>query len=288
MSLQRFSISCLFFTAILSCSDPQNDATKIQINMVTPSPASQGSVIEVQGKSFGNQSQTLAFEGRPLQIISWTPQSILAQVPMDTPVGDGYLVIHRLGENSQPFAFNIQGEAVNRESNRTFSDYRMTTNDALPLDALIDLSVDQNVSNYEYEMNPIVENADVVLFPKINSNQQLLIEVQLKNQVNPWGMAFHFTYPSDRLKLVPSPEHDPLLNQDFKKMKMVKEAKAGYLMLFSAYPQEVVFSLTFDIIQTGDLLFEFPLRGRMFKDENQKSKQLTWGSAILTLKEKGR
>jgi hypothetical protein len=298
MSIRAFLISHLFHRYLLifslislghACREPTEEASGIYISTVAPNPATQGAVIEVQGASFGNQPQTIAFEGRSLSVISWTPHSILAQIPMDTAVGNGYLVIQRLGENSKPFAMKVEGEPVNRESNRQFTDYRTSMSDIdWGKDLAIDQSlIDQNLSQYEYELRSNVDNADVVLVPKINRNQQLVLELHLKNQVNPWGITFHFNYDATALKLVNDPAHDPTLNQDLKTMKLVKEVRPGYLLIFSAYPQEMILSLTFDIIQTGDLSFSFPIRGRVFKDENKKSKQLRWGDGILFLKEKG-
>lgn len=282
-----FSLLILISSLLTLCACQfESKSPSFAIEEVLPKIPSLDGEIYVIGQGFSDQMGVISLNGRPLELISWRDQQIQAKIPKDASSGHGFLVVQTNGLNSAPFALYVTGEVFNRDFGVTFQDQRIRTDLGINDQAIDFLVTDQNLSNYDLKILNQA-NANVLFVPKINVDNRLVLEIHLQNiEANPWGMAFHLKYESSRLKLIEESQHIPLLAADPKQMKMVKEVKPGHLMLMAMYPEPIAFQLTFDILQEGEMLFEIPIRGRMFKDQQKQSKQLIWDQGTLILKTK--
>lgn len=276
-------ITCISFWAC----EFNTKKSSFAIEQVYPEIPSLESQIFVTGQGFGQEIGVISLNGRPLELISWGNQQIQAKIPKDASSGNGLLVVQtQAGLNTQPFPLYVTGQTIDRNFDLNFQDHRLR-GDLGIIDQALDLMLmDQNLSKYDLEFIH-QDSANVLFVPKISADNRLILEIHLKAiQPDPWGMAFHLKYDASRLQLVEETQHIPLLAPDPKQMKMVKAVKPGYLMLMSMYPQTIAFQITFEILETGEMSFQIPLRGRMFKDALKQSQPLIWDEGTLILKTK--
>jgi hypothetical protein len=276
------------FVGLLGCTADPSGQDGPQIAQVAPDPVAPGEAISIEGGGFG-ESGHVAVGGRALQVISWTPSLILAELSAGHPPGPTRLVVTTAGQPSASVPLRVSG-AVRQQDDppRRFPPSR----DAGPDDrdqGVRDMSpFDDGVRDFdppdlgdrilraEFVSDPVADGA-VFMEADTSTDGELLIRVRTPPA---WGIAFHLDYDRNLLRLrSATPADEPTAH--------TAEIGPGRTAAGQALRGggEHVFELRFALVGRGEGRITFPARYRTRRDGSNQALPTSGSDGSLRLRE---
>ena len=209
-----------FLTQALGGCVERDAAPSLIITEVSPERIQPGSRIVIKGRGFGEESSTVAISARALVIESQSAEKMIAQVPVDIPRGERFIVVSRSGQQTPPFPVFIAGELEPRPHGGrpevgVIPDIDVP--DSTPLDMSVDMTIpDQDMGGQELSLALDDPEAEVVIEAELRDQQgveELWIKVVARDPSSLggdsgwgdhplWGAAAQLDFPVDRLNFI--------------------------------------------------------------------------------------
>ena len=191
----------------------------LQITEVSPDLLQPGGRVVIKGRGFGEEAGAGAISARALVIEQWGAQKIIAQLPTDTPRGERFLVVSRLGQQTPPFAVLVAGELESRpgggrpdlgvipdldvfDSAQPDMFLDMTQTDQMMGEALsVSLDEPEAEVTLEAELRDFQGSAEIWL-KVVARDPSTLGRSSSWTDTPLWGAAAQLDFPSDRLRFV--------------------------------------------------------------------------------------
>jgi hypothetical protein len=215
-----FLLYLLFFFIQTLGGCVERDATpSLIITEVSPERIQPGSRVVIKGRGFGEEASTVAISARALVIEQWSAAKIIAQVPVDIPGGERFLVVSRSGQQTPPFPVFVVGELETRPRGGR-PEVGVTLDIDVPDFTLSDMSVDMTIPDQNMGGQELFAlddpEAEVVIEAELRDQQgveELWIKVVARDPSSLggssgwgddplWGAAAQLDFPVDRLNFI--------------------------------------------------------------------------------------
>ena len=279
-----------FFIALFSACTPKPSASpSFVITSVDPNPVLVGETIEIHGRGFGTEEGWVSMSARPLTLISWSSDLIMAQIPSDTPRGETVLVVSTTEEQSPPFPVSVQGDVGQRpaQSFQPSSDFSMppvTLNDfTTPSD--MNPITDQGMQS---SIRVTLDQPDATVTMRAirgdtsNGGNPDELCIIIDSKLNAWGIASHLKYDHQKLTFLRMVEP-----ANPNRQARVSDLADQRIFWYTIEEQNAqLLTLCFRINnpnQTQNLAFSFVPRFSALRDRTNQSLAATWSNAIITV-----
>jgi len=187
---------------------------------VLPERIQPGGRMIIKGQGFGETPALVSISARPLIIEQWGDREIIVQAPTDTPRGDRFLVVSRLGQQTSPFPVFVVGDLESRPRGGRPELGVIPDLNPMPDGGPLDLSVDMIISDQDMGQTLSLTlddlQAEVILEAEIRNFQgvdELWLHVIARDpnslgresgwdQTPLWGAASQLDFPVSQLRFI--------------------------------------------------------------------------------------
>lgn len=282
--------SGLMLSAVLlpGCTADSASTDGPHIAQVDPNPIDPGSILRIGGGGFGDSGH-VALGGRALQIVSWTPSLILAELAPDHPPGPSRVVVTSAGRPSVSSPLDVRGQVRQQDDPpRRFPPTRDSGPDERDVGVRDMDGLDQGVRDFdppdlgdrvlraEFVSDPVAAGA-VYMEADTATDGELLLRVRTPDA---WGIAFHLDYDRNLLRLRSATPADEAAAH-------TAEIGPGRTAAGQALRGggEHLFELRFVLLGRGEGRITFPQRYRTRRDAANQPIPTGWTDGSLRIRE---
>lgn len=283
INLQCVHLYLLFIFWVCSgCVTPE-PTPHFMITSTHPEQLERGAQVHVYGVGFQEELGVVAVGGRPLIIQRWSSTSVIAEVPLDTPGGEGVMVLSRGGQLTPAFPIYVLGEGGERLGAPPLSDSPPDLGMITQRDML--LSPDQTLPPDDDVTTTLDHPTAQITFTARLDPSDLsykTLDVLIKSDPSHifWGIASLFKYPLDQLEFVGTVEAEST------NLRAVQGELNGVITWYRVNPdQGPVITLRFirkDPTDMTPLSFQFIPRFSATRDIKNISIPTTWSDGVVT------
>lgn len=280
---RRALVAALVTVSTLACDDSPAGA---RIDAVSPTPLRPGETFEVSGRGFGEApapGDVVALAGRPLTVLTWSPDHLRAEVPADQFAGETWLTVRAQADTLAPFPVRVGGDRRRPVEDAGTGPLGDATDAAPPIDArpgLPDTALPDAVlegARAEFIPDPVAR-AGVRLEGRDAPPGELRLDVVADARA--WGLAFHLTWDPNLLRFVSA---SPESRVDGPRTTVWREIEPGRLAFGGLPGDTTVLSLRFALVGTGEGRLEIPARFATARDARNLPLP-TWGWTTGTVR----